>query len=57
MNNNRNGEQKRANWTQFWTESIINTKEQDHESIKEAYSCLTKDIIQATENTIPRTTL
>ena len=37
--------------------SIITTKVQDEESIEEAYSCLTRNILEAAENTIPKTFL
>ena len=37
--------------------STIPEKKQNQESIEEAYGCLTKNILQAAENTIPKTTL
>ena len=48
---------RKANWTQYQIKSIITTKVQDHESIEEAYSCLTKSILQAAKNTITKTSL
>ena len=48
---------KRANQTQFQKKSIIITKIHDQESIEKAYSCLTRNILQAAENTILKTTL
>ena len=35
----------------------ITTKVQDQETVEEVCSCLTKNILQAAENTIPKTTL
>ena len=40
---------------QFQKERTITTKVQDQNTIEEAYKCLNKNILQAAEKTIPKT--
>ena len=45
---------RRTNWKRFKRESKITTNVQDQDTIEEAYSCINKTILQASQKKHPQ---